>query len=61
MPRILRLFALQKAWGLELAAGDILIEFKSMSYRELWSEWEQSGEWESEHVQRLRAWYEISL
>ena len=46
---------------LELAAGDILIEFKSMSYRELWSEWEQSGEWESEHVQRLRAWYEISL
>ncbi len=38
-------------------------EFRAMSYRELWSEWESSylPDWLREHLQRVRDRYEIAI
>jgi hypothetical protein len=45
----------------EFVGDDAQLKFRSMTYRDLWSEWDELGAWESEHVQRLRAWYDLSL
>lgn len=45
----------------EAVRNDPLLEFQSLTCRDLWSEWEQLGDWESAHVQRLRGWYELSV
>ena len=38
-------------------------EFRAMSYRELWRDWEsgQPPDWLRAHLQRLRARYEIAI
>jgi hypothetical protein len=38
-------------------------EFRAMSYRELWKDWESSQQpnWLRAHLQRLRARYEIAI
>jgi hypothetical protein len=45
----------------EFVGDDAQLQFRSMTYRDLWLEWEKVGDWESEHVQRLRSWYDLSI